>query len=283
MKVLVRRTGALGDVILTTPVVQRLRREGHEVHVQTAYPIVFDDLACVTVHADAINKADGGAHGYDKFINLDLAYEKRPRMHIVRAYMQEAFGDDGTGHSLQQVLRLHTAVPLKMRPRTVVLHCATGGWPSRSRDRKFWRETQSTLIEEGFTVIVVGRAPHDAGAYLPDVHDWRDIMFLALHRLIASAKCFVGMDSGLLHIAGATSTPIVGLFTCADPAYRMPLRENVRDTVLLPAGLGCLGCLHDIPPPVTTMVCRRDDTACTQGVQAVPPADILAAVRAIVD
>ena len=42
-RILVRRTGAFGDVICTTPVVRRLRQENpdSEIDVDTQYPQVF--------------------------------------------------------------------------------------------------------------------------------------------------------------------------------------------------------------------------------------------------
>lgn len=45
--------------------------------------------------------------------------------------------------------------------------------------------------------------------------------------IMAKARAVVGLDNGLLHVAGCTDVPIVGGFTSVDPKYRMPYRNNV--------------------------------------------------------
>lgn len=94
--------------------------------------------------------------------------------------------------------------------------------------------------------------------------------------MIARCACFVGPDSGLLHVAGATDTPIVGVFTSVSPLYRMPLRGNPfagpswRSTFVAvrPLGLGCLDCQARQPAPATTEHCERGDFACAAAVRA---------------
>lgn len=46
-------------------------------------------------------------------------------------------------------------------------------------------------------------------------------------KIIGQAKCVVGLDNGLLHVAGCTDVPIVGGFTSVDPVHRMPYRNGV--------------------------------------------------------
>jgi len=45
-------------------------------------------------------------------------------------------------------------------------------------------------------------------------------------KVIANSKCIVGLDNGLLHLAGCTDTAIVGGFSSVEPKYRMPYRKN---------------------------------------------------------
>lgn len=45
--------------------------------------------------------------------------------------------------------------------------------------------------------------------------------------IMARAKAVVGLDNGLLHLAGCTDVPIIGGFTTVDPKYRMPYRNDV--------------------------------------------------------
>ncbi len=61
---------------------------------------------------------------------------------------------------------------------------------------------------------------------------------------IAQAKLFVGIDSGLLHIAAATRTPAVGVFGMTRPEFRFS-KNYRRDFVV--ARVECAGCEHRKP------------------------------------
>ncbi|MDA8253739.1 MAG: glycosyltransferase family 9 protein [Rhodospirillales bacterium] len=259
MKILLKRTGALGDVVLATPILRRLRREYPDAHltVHTACPEVFAD----NPHVNAVNAAGP----FDRVIDLDLAYEKRPDLHVVDAYWLEAFGDTGDPADMQQVLPSAPAGAPVLAGPYVVLHAPMLGWRSRVLPMPFWDAVAAGLRARGLAPVFVGRRP-DYAAGRSGGLDLRDRLTLgALRAVIDRATAFVGMDSGLLHVAGATMTPIVGVFTCALPERRLPWRTGVlgyRCASVQP-DLPCLGCLHEIPPPVTTMTCRRGDTACT--------------------
>jgi ADP-heptose:LPS heptosyltransferase len=116
---------------------------------------------------------------------------------------------------------------------------------------------------------------------VPDIH--------VQAKLIASCKVFVGSDSGLLHVAGTTRTPIVGVFTSVHPWLRLPYRARVpggRATMgydciaVTPRDLMCLGCQARAPIPSTGESCERGDIAC---VDRIDPNDIVNAVLASVD
>ncbi len=45
-------------------------------------------------------------------------------------------------------------------------------------------------------------------------------------RIIRGAKCIVGVDNGLIHLAGLTDTPIVVGYSLRHPKYSLPIRHN---------------------------------------------------------
>lgn len=65
-------------------------------------------------------------------------------------------------------------------------------------------------------------------------------------RIMGDAICVMGVDNGLLHVAGLTDTWIIGGFTTVDPKHRMPIRSNTLGykyvTVVPPKALGCRFC-----------------------------------------
>ena len=45
-------------------------------------------------------------------------------------------------------------------------------------------------------------------------------------KIISESKCIVGLDNGLLHLAGCTEVPIIYGFTSVEPFHRLPYRHN---------------------------------------------------------
>ena len=278
LRVLVRRTISLGDVIMTTPVLARLRYvlgAGAVLDVETRLPTVFHRNPHVT-HVIETSVADE----YDRVIDLDLAYERHPRIHVIDAYMLQAFLDP-EWPTKDCVLYRAPIDDIRglLWSRAVAVHPART-WRNRTMPLTFWRAVVDGLIVRGWIPVILGSAADFDFASTPQVIDLSGQ--LSIHQVatvIERCSCFVGSDSGLLHIAGTTSTPIVGLFTVARAEYRLPWRAGLlgwRATALAPA-LDCIGCLADAPAPVTSVECHRGDYACVEA-HAVAPATVLDAV-----
>ena len=62
--------------------------------------------------------------------------------------------------------------------------------------------------------------------------------------VIAQAKLFIGIDSGLLHIAAGTRTPAVGIFGMTLPEFRFS-KDYRKDFVT--NRIECAGCEHRKP------------------------------------
>ncbi len=60
--------------------------------------------------------------------------------------------------------------------------------------------------------------------------------------LLSLTDLFLGVDSGLLHMAGAVDAPCVGIFGPTDPACFLP---RTGRTAAVTANVSCLGCHHN--------------------------------------
>lgn len=88
-------------------------------------------------------------------------------------------------------------------------------------------------------------------------------------RIMHEAVAVIGVDNGLLHVAGCTDTWIVGGFTTVNPEARMPIRNNILGykylTVTPEESLGCRFCqvktnfIYDH----NYINCLYDDRLCT--------------------
>lgn len=265
--ILVKRRGALGDVLLTTPIVRRLHEEGWKVFVQTVCPEVFKNSPYVE-KVIPWNQAIVPQH-FKKIVNLDLCYERTPKKHIIDAYSRKVFGDEGTPKMLGiypteedrkfavRCLRPYTAqVFSPAQPLLAVLHMATS-WENRTWSTQNWMEVAKGLSQDNFWIVSVGE--NQDRFYASDntidlVGD--NLSIQELYSIIDLASVFIGSDSGILHIAQTTSTPCIGIYTCAKAEYRATTAFPIVPD------LDCYGCLHDEVPPVTYCGCRRGDFAC---------------------
>lgn len=271
---IVVRGGAFGDVILTTPIVRRLRWENPDavIKVVTGYPMVY---------ANNPHIVDGDpTGGHEIYIHLDGAYERRPHLHIVQAYMQEAFGDTGEPNDLQQELG-YSVINRGFKPRrNVAVHAAVAGWANRTLPRETWRDVINGIHAMDLWPVMVG-SPRDVVTGVT-ASNLLSMNFLLQASMIETCSAFIGSDSAMLHVAGATEVPIVGIFTCAKPETRLPFRHGQLGwncTTVVP-DLDCIGCLARREPPVTSEHCERGDTVCVESISA---AQILAALQKTIE
>lgn len=79
-----------------------------------------------------------------------------------------------------------------------------------------------------------------------DLRDKTDLLQAA--KIMAAAKFVVGVDNGLIHLAGMTDVPIVVGYTSTTAGSRLPLRGKRAPTIaVLPRELECAGCQTNMP------------------------------------
>lgn len=275
---LVIRNGAIGDVLLTTPIVKRLHDEGYEVDVATKCTEVLEGNPYIKRVLN-VNLLDKYFTKYDKTIDLNLAYENLPHAHIIDAYSWVAFRDKATPHKIDffsfQNKNLH--LQKLMGLKYVVIH------PAKSWENRTWPITSWNKLIELFpkdTVVVMVGARDDFKVVIsPYQQGTRPITSLVdklnlqeTAYVIRESKLFIGPDSGLLHLAQAFHVPSIGLFTCAKAEYRT---HSLKSLPIIP-DIDCYGCLHDEVPPVTYCGCRRGDFKC---LDLITPEKVFEAVK----
>ena len=261
MRVLIKRTGAFGDVVLVTPVTRRLREElGPDavIDVVTQYPQVFEcnfDVDYAGVRASG---------HYDRFYDLDGSYEKRlRRVHGIACYMEDVFGDQGGDWD---VIMPRCELPRDLADdvdwrRAVVIHPAVS-WRNRTLPLTFWQTTAFMLIDRDYQVVVMGTM---IDRELRGVCDTRARLSpRGQAELIRRSRCYIGSDSGPMVLLLATDTPGVVLFTISDPELNVFWRHGSPDWRFRPirAKVPCVGCAARIDTPVSYHGCEREDYAC---------------------
>ena len=270
--ILVRRRGALGDVIYTTGVVRELYKQYHgnaRITVQTDFPDVFAN----NPYVHHVVPCDVGltVSEFDIYHNLDNCYEYNPCNHYVDSYFYRVFGN----HKLIRDTELHpndadrAAVDKDLEfigDKFIAIHMRQWHWELKNIKHEVWFD----LFEKIFTtrtdykiVFVGGQTDghvehplmiNTCGRYNPQ----------ELKHLLDHAACFVGIDSGPYAIATTTKAPIVAMLSHMPPSTIIPIRANGAgwNTQVVQADVDCVGCYERQQRPVSRIVCERGDYAC---------------------
>ncbi len=257
-RILVRRTGAFGDVIDTTPVIRRLRQENPdaEIDILTQYPAVYKDSP------RRIGLFRQGVK-YDRFIDLDMAFERNLRqVGVVESYMEVAFGDREGSTQLEMTYGPPPEFGLDWS-LAITMHPARS-WPLRTLPLQFWLDLANTLAKRGWIVLCIGTRQDWGfnGHRVLDLRDRFDVQTQAA--VIGASRAFVCSGSGPMMLAQVTDVPIVALNTMSLPWIHERERRGIKGWRMhdLMAPIDCVGCSHRFPEPLTYFECPRGDHVC---------------------
>lgn len=137
-----------------------------------------------------------------------------------------------------------------IKERYAVIH-PVNSWPNRTWSQNNWVNLSKELIKYGYKVVAVGKDSSETGFYnvQKPVHELGDPNIINLlnqtsvsetWHLINDAAVVITMDSGILHLAGTTNTPIVELGSPINPDFRRPRRKESKHIYVRGAcGLHC--------------------------------------------
>ncbi len=241
--IIVKRLGAQGDVILTTPVIRALRRQrpAARILVVTRHPEVFFGNPDV----DQILETWNEARDRQVTIDLDMSYETMPGQHIVAAYagrcgltIQES--DWRPSLYFDRISKYKVEEILPPGKRYAVLHPGLiAGWAGRQWPVERFVDVAARLRAGGLEVVLVGSKDDPA---LPVDYDIRGIGFQELCAVMHRATAFLGVDSMPFHVAQAFAIPSTVIFGSIRPELRIIPGLPVRPVRV--AELACLGCFH---------------------------------------
>lgn len=216
--IVIKRKEAIGDVLLTSPIIRQLKRDRplSPIYVITQFPMLF--WKNPNVHTATTNLRPGAD---SLMINLDMAYENRPMRHILDSYAEVAgvtledhhldmpIAEEKRQWAIQQLVSVH-------RPRVVIAPGPTT-WAGKNWGKGAWCAVSSYLKQKGWAVILIGAAnTHD----IPCTIDYRgrtDIHQSAA--ILNESQMFMGLDSFPLHLAMSQRIPSIALFGVTSPEF----------------------------------------------------------------
>jgi len=252
----IRRSGAIGDCVLVTGIIDYIAKNYPyiEIHVLTGCPKVFKgnpNIRRVT--------SDPVTFRCDVLIDLDMEYEKYPNVSIAESYFNKIFGSKT---NTLPILYSDELVNYPIIPndgeKIFALHMAVS-WPSRTLNIGRWNEVIKHILSLGHQILILG-TDNDMGSMIDDdqIKDLRgQTTIMECHQLIKHSDCFISTDSSLFHVASATDTPIIEIFSCVSPHTRISRTINVKAVV--PPENVCRYKLSEEKEVVTYHECQFDD------------------------
>lgn len=207
--IVIKRSGALGDVIQVEPILEYFHRKGHPVYLDTqpGFYALFQHHYFPVKNYASFDK-EVIRH---RVINLDLAYESFPKMTHVQAYFEFAGIKD---YKLRKP-KLHYIIDDSNRifKKYVVIHIDERETAHRNIYGVNWTRVRIELESLGYLVIQIGKNKSTpAGNYFNTVNE------IMMKWLIAGAELFIGVDSGPSHIAVGLGIKSVIFFGSVDPS-----------------------------------------------------------------
>lgn len=268
-RILVKRMDAKGDVIWTTPVIHALKEKygGAEIYVETNHREIFKGNPDVELWPDEIDVKD--FWDFDEVIDLNDAYENKPKIPIWEAYAKAAkvtFSDTPIPRIfIDEASRKKAKAMLTWKEGSkgwIVIHPGATAWPGRNWPLENFSWLSFRLNEEGYRVVVVGDKHTPS---IPCDLDLRGVLsFHETAAVIKESDGFVGIDSMPIHLAQAFLKPTVGVFGAINPTTRLLPFPFIKGITAGYERVGCLGCHHEYTPPIHSSPCIRDRVYCME-------------------
>lgn len=218
----IRRRGALGDVFIAGAAIEALhtQRPLSKIYVETDCPQVLAHHPAITACAPSIPTLDG-----EEFFDLDMAYENRPGIPIVRAYLEALRIGDAFRANLSPHFRIAMAdavwasrVLCDEIPYAAIHSDAS--WPGKTWPDERFLEIARAILAAGWGVVTVGNG---RGLIHPHSLDLRNRTTVGqLAGVIERCRLFVGIDSFPMHVAIGCGIPTVGIFGASSPEMVAP-------------------------------------------------------------
>lgn len=220
--VIIKRTGAMGDVIALEPLLHHFFKKRFRVVLDTLPQ--FQNLFIqhyFKVHR--LDELDQRLLPEAKTYNMDMSYETNPKQLHLKTYFEYCGISDYKLRNPRLEMNFDPKIN-KLFSRYAVIHIDERPQASRNIKGVDWKSVTGKLNELGYIVIQIGVGKHEEmlGAIFMNTPSEPMLMWV-----IGGADLFVGIDSGPSHIAIAMGIPVIICYGSVNPKYLIPDLTNV--------------------------------------------------------
>lgn len=237
LPIIINRTEALGDVLLTTPLIRALRdlMPRSELFFETGLPHVLKYNLKVKKrapyeHWDG-NAGDHNIYPWARRISLNMSYENMLQTHIVDGYFRKALiipPGPGLGYRRTENYwapeddawaEEHLTRDDGPNRKWVAVHPGPSTWAGKRWPEDRFHKVCLWLMDHGYRVVLVGNLKSRSFAHHLDLRGTTGLQQLGA--VLSRCRFFIGLDSYILHAAESVDIPVIGLFGVTDPKFIM--------------------------------------------------------------
>lgn len=248
--VIVRRWAAMGDIVLTEPVLAYYNDKGYQVVLDCLPEMmdIFYNNPYYIKHISAMNPKINPLLD----INLNMAYESKPKQRVLETYYEYAGIKDGVLRNS----RLNVEQPYEHRlfHKYIVFHIDRTNLPYRDVNGVNWQFVGDYYARLGFTVLQVGKGAHESVGTYFHAETKQMLMYL-----LKGANAVCGIDSGIAQLAVALGRPTAIFFGNVNPQLRYVNFENIQVIKNACPKKELEYCYHNQESSVTGTKCQIDE------------------------
>lgn len=216
--IVIKRNHAIGDIIMCEPVLEYFHKQGYKVAIDTQpeFYQIYQQHYFPVYFKDSLNKKIKYRE-----INLDMAYENKPKQLALKSYFETAgITNEPLRNSL---LNIYSGGDEKFFKKYVVIHIDNTSMEYRNVHGVDWKKVVSFLKRKGYEVFQVGR-----GDSLNIVTKFNTMTLQMLMVFVKGADLFIGSDSGVAQIAVGFNIPSVIFFGSVNPHFRYHNLDKIK-------------------------------------------------------
>lgn len=234
---------SLGDTLCAEPSLRKLAKAySRRLIIATSYPELFKNNKYIEhiysfEEMDRITSETSDYELFNTFVNFE---NKRHNVIDIRQFHAIDLGFTLLPSEMNCEYIPDTYIPIKELPVNYICLHPSNTWASRTYSSENWQKLINLCEENNIPVVIVGKdSVETGGTYIN-----KDVQKLSIkngvdlsnklslsqtYHVINMSKMFVTMDSGLLHLAGATDTHILQLGSSINNKLRAPYRNGSQD------------------------------------------------------
>lgn len=216
--IVVKRSGALGDVIMAEPVLSYFYEQGYHVALDTQeqFRMIYSQHHFPVIPITHVNPKLKC-----RVIDLDMCYEVKPKRPVLESYFEMAGIKNVPLRNSR--LSMRAGDNEKLFKKYAVIHIDKTGMPYRDVYGINWEKVVWYLEGHGYNVFQIGRrVENEIATYFNTMN----IDFMKF--FLKGADLFIGLDSGCAQVAVGFNIPSVIFFGSVNPKLRYNNFDRIR-------------------------------------------------------